>query len=438
MELRSYLKILWRWSWFVILSTLLGLGVSYGVMHYLDLGLPFLPPHPCWEATATVSVGADTADSIAQDTTSLELGLKLAATYAELARRRPVTQAVVEALNLPITAKDLEKAVIEVNLIHDTQLIEIIAIYSDPEMAATIANEAARQLVAQAPVRPRKLLQLIAEAEVPEGESSRPYIIMVLAGLLGLLLSAGIGFLVEYLSDTVRTEEDVTRELGLPSLGVVRHGRRKARGNPWGQPVWWSVIGACRGWENNPDRLESESRGKLILITSPGPGEGKSRTAIDLATVWAMSGQEIILVDAHLCHPALHELLDLSNDIGLSSLLQQNEDTHRDGQLKEALSPTGMAHLTVLTSGPPCAAPSKLLASQPLDRLLDELAKRAGAVILDGSPALTTPDATILASHVDGVLLVLRLGKTTLSEAREALRALGATGGKVLGAVLNQ
>jgi len=146
---------------------------------------------------------------------------------------------------------------------------------------------------------------------VPDSQSSAPYTVIILAGVLGFLLSGGVAFLIEYLNDTVRSTDDVTRRLCLPSLGSIKPNREGAGTDLHNQHVWSSVIQACRN-------LEGETGGKLILVTSPKAEQGKSVTAINLAIVWAKMGQETILVDAHLRHPILHEWLDLSSDVGTS------------------------------------------------------------------------------------------------------------------------
>jgi len=145
---------------------------------------------------------------------------------------------------------------------------------------------------------------------VPDSQSSAPYTVIILAGVLGFLLSGGVAFLIEYLNDTVRSTDDVTRRLCLPSLGSIKPNREGA-GTDLQSACVVVRIQACRN-------LEGETGGKLILVTSPKAEQGKSVTAINLAIVWAKMGQETILVDAHLRHPILHEWLDLSSDVGTS------------------------------------------------------------------------------------------------------------------------
>jgi non-specific protein-tyrosine kinase len=164
--------------------------------------------------------------------------------------------------------------------------------------------------------------------------------------------------------------------------------------------------------------------------------EGRSTVAVGLATAWAENGQKIVLVDAHLRRPKLHEWFGLSNDIGLSTLLERKSRKSPGKRKKEMLARTERANLTVLVSGPSDSEDSSPLTSPQLQDVLDDLATRAEVVIVDGPPVLSTPDAAILASKVDGILLVFNADKTRLKAALEAVRILTRAGGNILGATL--
>lgn len=413
MELRDYLGVLSRWLWLIALATAIAAAIGY-------LALQRSALLPAYRTTAVVMVSPSASRP---DPTQLQVGRELVRTCAELAKQQPLAQAVAESLGLPIPADRLGEA-IEINPIPDTPLIEIAVTYNDPRQAAAIANEVARQLAAQATVNFRRnLVRLVAEAQPPTHPSLSAYGSILVAALTGLTLAVGAALLIEYFDATVRTAQDVRRHLLLPTLGTVRR-----LGKAGSQPLWWALVEACQRLCGQGGRSA-----KLILVTSPGPSEGKSTTAINLALAWAKTGRQTVLVDAHLRHPALHRWLGLPNDGGLSTLLQGNGPVN-----PQALAPAGRPNLWVLTSGPVPSDPSELLASQRMGEVLDELAQRADVVILDGPPVLSSADAAILASKVDGVLLVLRRGGTKLAAASEAVEALRIVGGKIIGVVLNE
>jgi capsular exopolysaccharide synthesis family protein len=441
MDLRSYVSILRRWLWLIVLGFILGIAISGYVQWYLGL-------LPVYKAVATVSVGA-TTDGASQDIASLKLGLDLAPTYAELAQRPPVTRAVVDTLGLPITAQALAVDKLEVVLLKDTSIIEITASDNDPVRAAAIANEVARQLVAMAP-RPRHFVQVLAGAQVRHRQSYEPYVIMSVAGVLGPVLALGIVFMAEYLRDHLQTAEEAAQRLDVPILGTI--GGRSKRPFHWplsssslrsadgvrSQPIWWAIIETFRQSSSAQVRLKEGLQGRLILVTSPGPGEGKLITAVSLARAWAMTGKKVILVDADPYRPSIHRYFGVSNQVGLTDLFQQDDESEQLEELGAMLLPMDTANFTLLTSGPLSTDASRLLLSRSWHKLLKALAQEADVVVINGPPVLLRPEAVILAANVDGVLLVLDIGKTTLDAANEALEILRRGGGTMLGAVLNK
>lgn len=442
MDLRSYLSILRRWLWLIVLGPTLGIAISGYIQWYLGLV-------PVYRATAALSVGTET-EGASQDMDSLKLGLELAPTYAELAQRLPLTQAVVDALDLPITAQALAEDKLEVVLLQDTSIIEITASDGDPVQAAAIANEVARQLVAMAPMRPYKFVQVIAEAQVRKRQSYEPYVITLVSGALGLVLVTSIVFMAVYLRDRLQTAEEAAQRLDLPILGTIGSPKKRPFRRPWrlsrsspgsadvvrSQPIWWVIVETFQQLSSAQARMKERFQGELILVTSPEPRESKSITTVSLARAWAMAGKNVILVDADPYHPSIHRCFGVSNQVGLTDLFQQNDESEPLEELDTTLLPTDTANLTLLTSGSLPSDPLKLLSSPSWHRILKALTQEADVVIFNGPPVLLRPETVILAANVDGVLLVLDLGKTTLDAAREALEMLRRGGGTMVGGVL--
>jgi Mrp family chromosome partitioning ATPase/capsular polysaccharide biosynthesis protein len=450
MDLRVYLRLFLRWSWFVAFSTVAGVVLSFFISS--SLGMLF-----SYSATATVAIGAEVFSSD-QDPSYLSTAANLAPTYVELAKLEPVTQAVIETLSLPETADELSE-LLEVSLIRETQLIEIKATYHDAQMAAAIANEVARQLALQAPPRLRNFIVTIEAAKVPEGSSIASLAPLVIAGMLGFLLSTGGIFLVDFVRDVIHDSEDVAQRLGLATLAVVRSPRswpsrlwQRWRGRqvePETHPVWWSLMEACQqryttatgqtpgnpcnGHTARPvlSKVE-ENETTLVLITSPGRDEGQSSAAHNLARTWAHNGQTTLVVDAYLVRPRLHEELGLTNEVGLTSLLA--EPAHSFEAVIQPIKAVPGLH--VLTAGPATERP--LSATAPAVRqTLKAMRATAQVVIVNGPPVLAGADAIMLATQADGVLLVLRGGKTRAEQATEAIELLNMAGGLVWGAILN-
>jgi Mrp family chromosome partitioning ATPase len=377
----------------------------------------------------------------------------------ELAKLEPVTQAVIDTLSLPETTDELSE-LLDVSLIQGTQLIEIKATYGDPQIAADIANEVARQLALQTPPRLRNFIATIEAAKVPEGTGIASLAPVVIAGMLGFLLSTGAVFLADFLRDAIHDSEDVAQRLGLATLAVVRppsswpsrlwqrwRGRQVEAET---RPVWWSLMEACQrryaaaaaGQRSGNSRdghttrpVPSKVEGNeslLVLVTSSGRDEGQSSAALNLARAWAHGGQTTLLVDAYLARPSLHEKLGLANEVGLTSLLA--EPTY---SLEAAIQPIeAVPGLHALTVGP--ATERSLSATVPAVRqALEAMRATVQVVIVNGPPVLARADAVMLAAQADGVLLVLRGGKTRAEQAAEAIELLTRAGGSVWGAILN-
>lgn len=190
------------------------------------------------------------------------------------------------------------------------------------------------------------------------------------------------------------------------------------------------ITEAFRSLRNNLDFTSLDKPLKTLLITSSGIGEGKTTVAVNLALVMAQSGKRIVLLDADLRRPKVHEKLNLSNRQGLSDMLRLNMKLD---EVSQVLHPN---NLTVITSGSLPPNPAEVLGSEKMTKILEELKNQFDVVVLDGVPYMLA-DASILASKVDGVLVVIRSRVTTQSMAIEMLEQIDRVGARVIGAVFN-
>ncbi|OVE35725.1 capsular biosynthesis protein [Priestia aryabhattai] len=170
---------------------------------------------------------------------------------------------------------------------------------------------------------------------------------------------------------------------------------------------------------------------KSLLLTSTGPGEGKSTTASNLATVYAQQGLKVLLVDGDLRKSTAHYTFRLENHIGLTNVLTKQT------VLNQAVQKTEVPNLYILTSGPIPPNPAELLASKHMAEVLKQMNEEYDIVIFDTPPVLAVTDAQVLANLVDGTILVVSSGKTDKQAALKAKDLLMKTSGKLLGVVLN-
>jgi capsular exopolysaccharide synthesis family protein len=256
---------------------------------------------------------------------------------------------------------------------------------------------------------------------------------VILGVIAGLVVAAGLGLLMEYLDDTVKSGQDVERVAGLTTLGMVmRFGRRGFRRPVSGYGSRSPAAEAYRAIRTSVQFATMDRPGQVLLVTSPNAGDGKSTTAANLAVTMASAGKRVVLVDADLRKPSLHQIFNLDNSVGLTSALLSGNG------VRSSVEPSGFDNLSVLTSGPLPPNPSELLSSSRMRDLVEAMRREADAVIVDSPPALVVTDATLLAALADGTILVAEAGRTRSTALRQAVDGLSRATDRLLGVVLNK
>ncbi|MEY8741052.1 CpsD/CapB family tyrosine-protein kinase [Bacillales bacterium AN1005] len=170
---------------------------------------------------------------------------------------------------------------------------------------------------------------------------------------------------------------------------------------------------------------------RSLMVTSSGPGEGKSTTTGNLAVVFAQQGKTVLLIDADLRKPTAHYTFKLSNTTGLTSVLTNQQE------LMEAVNKMDEDNLYVLPSGPIPPNPSELLGSKAMKQFMERALEEFDLIIFDTPPVLAVTDAQILGNLCQGTILVVSSGKTDKESLIKTKELLTATNGRLLGVVLN-
>jgi non-specific protein-tyrosine kinase len=186
---------------------------------------------------------------------------------------------------------------------------------------------------------------------------------------------------------------------------------------------------AYRALRTNIQFSSLDKQLRTLLMTSTAPDEGKSTTIANLAITMAQSEQRVILVDCDLRRPTLHTLFALPNEEGLTSMMLQEGG-------RVPVQKTEVPGLLVLTSGPLPPRPADILGSKRMEAVIAQLRDNADIVLFDTPPVTAVTDAVVLATRVDGVLLVFRAGATKRDRAREARRLLDKVNANIVGVVL--
>ena len=250
---------------------------------------------------------------------------------------------------------------------------------------------------------------------------------IVLGVVIGLIVGVGLAFFIEYLDTSVKTIDDVERTLQSPVLGVIPQnvGLLIEEGAESPHAEAYRVLRTNLLFARKDDKLNTTA------VVSAGAGEGKSTTVLNLATVFAQSGQRVVVVDSDLRRPTLHKLLKVTNNLGLTNyLLKQNT-------LDEVIQTTAIPTLDFLASGKLPSSSLGILSSSQMKDLIGELKARYDIVFFDSPPIMGVSDASILASEVDMTIQVIQYRRYPQPMNVRAKQLIEKVGGNLVGIVLN-
>jgi Mrp family chromosome partitioning ATPase len=276
--------------------------------------------------------------------------------------------------------------------------------------------------------------------------------------VLGLIAGLGLAFLLDYLDRRVKDDKAVEMGLGAPVLASVplvsgRHKRGK-QGDRLDYPVGFNkrpgLLEAFRTLRSNLEFFSLDKKQSVWLITSSLPQEGKTTTTVNLALSLALSGKRVVVLEADLRRPMVHEYFVVSQTPGLSNVLagtKRLEDAMQFVKADEFMPPESrrrageeqpgllQRNIYTIASGPIPPNPAELLSSPRMAKIIKDLADMTDCLLIDSPPVLAVADALTVARHADGVIVVVRLGKTTREQVRETREVFQRAGTRVIGSV---
>jgi succinoglycan biosynthesis transport protein ExoP len=298
------------------------------------------------------------------------------------------------------------------------------------------------------PVSPIRVVEVASAADAPY--KPQPVLNISLGTMLGLALSVGLVLLNERMDRSIKVPGATRRMFNTPELGVIpnlqtkgswlsaknRNGALGDAGTTVAAVAPPFITESFRSTLASIIRSQANGRAhKIILVTSPGPSEGKTTVVQNLGVVLAESGRKVLLVDADFRRPHLHRKFGLPNEWGMIDLL--SEDTPLSEYSPEKLAvPTGVPGLSIIPNRVTQDNVAKALYSPRLRATLDMLSDRYDMILVDAPPILSVADARIIAPLADALILVLRCGVTNRESAMEAYQRLQEDGVSLLGTVL--
>jgi capsular exopolysaccharide synthesis family protein len=275
------------------------------------------------------------------------------------------------------------------------------------------------------------VVSVVDRAQVPGGPFKPNLPLNIMIGLaVGLLLGLGTAFSIEWIDDTIKTPDDVGTKLGLASLGVIPGVGKGLAVREQLEDPRSQVSEAYQSVRTALQFSTDHGVPRSLLVTSTRASEGKSSTALALAQTLANLGASVLLIDADLRKPTFRGPSSTSQ--GLSSLLAGSD------KVAECVHPTQMERLFLLPSGPIPPNPAELLASGRFKEILDEALTRFDHIVIDSPPVLGLADAPMLASSVEGTLMVIEAGAIRRAAALNAVNRLRASEARLMGAILTK
>lgn len=433
MELRDYVRILHR-NWILILILLiLGLAAGAG---YAALQQPkYVASTQLYVSVHTE--GAATGDLV-QGTT---FARQMVTSYVDVVSTALVLEPVIDELGLDDSVAGLSDRVTATTPLN-TVLIDITVTDGDAEQAADIANtvassfqdavqETLEQPAVEGAVSPVQIT--VTEPAVTPTQPTSPNVrmLIILGGIIGLAVGIAIATLRTVLDNRIHTLHDIEALTDRPVLGGIAYDPEATK-----RPL---IVHAdprspraesFRSLRTNLQFLNVDAGPRIFVISSAGPGEGKSTTTANLAIALAETGARVALVDGDLRLPRVADYMDIEGSVGLTDVLIGRID------VADALQKWGTNDLFVLPSGQVPPNPSEMLGSAAMDQVLAPLGEYFDYVLIDAPPLLLVTDAAVVGSKTRGVIIAAASGKTKKQELEGAVRSLETAGVNLLGVVV--
>ena len=431
MDLREYITVL-RERWVLITAIIVACVAAAAAITFSMT--------PKYESTTGLFISTAAAGDDAQANQGAQFSLQRVKSYADLVTKDEIARRVVDQLGLKESVKDLREQ-ISAEAAPDTVILTITVEDPSAERAQRIAEATSDVFVRyvselETPpggTKPSIKATVINRAELPEDPSSPQPLLNLGVGLfVGLIVGVGTALLRETLDSTVSSLGVLEDIAGAPVIGAVPYD------SDAGSTPLISQIGthsprseAFRVLRTNLQFIDPDEDKKVFVITSALPGEGKTTTACNLALALAEGGQLVALVEADMRRPRVSQYLGVVDAVGLTTVLVGRVS------LEDAMQDGGHPGLSVLTSGKIPPNPAELLQSRHMAKLIGDLRSSFDIVIIDAPPLLPVTDGALIASHVDGAVLVVRHGKTTADQVRGAVDRLEGVSAKPAAVVFN-
>lgn len=392
---------------------------------------------PVYEAKISVVIGkaAGISDNSSYNLSDVTMYQKLVKTYAKVAKSENVAESALDLMDIDLTTEELLE-MLSVSPQEDTQIMDINVQSINPEEAKKIVSSITIAFIERAEeLIPNGNIEILDQPKIPKKPvKPNKKLNVLIAFFLGLMISVGLVFVLEYMDNSIKTKEEVEKYLDLPVVGIIpEHVSEQGEKEFLEVTIEPKSVSAeaFRTLRTNIQYSSIDKEVKTIMLTSSGTSEGKTSTSGNFAFILANSNKKVLVIDCDMRKPSIHRKLRISNSKGLSDFLTGKVTFEEAVQLVET-------NLYVMTSGLVPPNPSEMLSSNKMREFLVSVKNEFDYIIIDTPPIIAVTDAQVLAGIVDGVILVVALNEADKDAVVRAKELLVMANANILGVVLNK
>lgn len=435
----DYLRIFRRFWWLVVVATLVGAGVGYATI--------FMTTQQ-YQSTARLFVTTQSGTSVGDAYQNNLFSQERVVSYAGLATSEQVSARAVDQLKMPITADEL-RSKITATPVPKTVLLDISVSDPDPLKAQTYANAVSDQLVqlvseletSRRGGTPAAGAILLDDANYPMAVGGLSLLTRVALGAAGgLVVGVLLAVLIGFLDSRVRARDSVEAVTRTHALGALIDDPRRPGESVIDLAAGGLAAERLRELRTNIQfaRTSTGERPKVIAVTSPSRGDGRTTTAVDLAATFAEAGRSVVLVEGDFQNPVLADRLGLT-DAERARAAQRGLGTALAGDHEVSVAiiqSAGGAPFALLPAGPSASTRRRLWGDDGAARTIEALRAGYDYVIIDTPPLTDATDGAVAASLGDGAIVLARIGHTTTKGLRSAIQVLEAARAESIGTVV--
>lgn len=453
--IKDIVKLLMSKIWLILLFIILGGIAAFGMSKFM---LPLM-----YESHITMYVQSyQGVSETASNVNNISNSKQLVNTYMEVLKDDAVMTSVGEILSKNFSNSTLSecfslsngkvspasiRSTLNITSVVDTSAVKVSSVTRNPEVSAAVCNYLTL-------VAPKYVQQAVGVGSINTIDKAKVYTspvapkVMkntVLGAAAAFLIIVLIIFLIDFFDNTVKETDKITKKYGKAIMGEIQQfsEARKHKGKPKSaqadgralitdQNIPFNVAESYKSIRTNVMFAMGTSDKKIVAISSPNPGDGKSTSAANIAIAFAQTNSKVLLIDADMRKPVQHRVFKVKNSEGLSTLIIKKSTPARS--IKESV----MKNLDLLPSGPTPPNPSELLASEQFASLLEQFAIMYDYIIIDTPPLNVVSDAMVMNESINGILLVFKHGQTTYDDIDNCMKQMELTHTNLIGFLMNE